>query len=139
MKDPKSAMVTALQMRLSGMTVIANNIDTAIATPSAASAKTGSLDAQKAISDQMKLLYSSDYVYSGVALPEIETVLRDQGITSVSAQTSTTALTASQTSSTSFNGGTQTTGSSSSPSLAGNFIPPPAEKWLDLCDKSPRP
>jgi hypothetical protein len=96
MSQAKNALVTALVMRRNAMTEIANDIDSALAPRVAA-------PAQQKISQQMPILYSSDYVWSGVVIPEMQRVLSDQNIT--------TTVPAAR---------------------SGNFLPEPASNFLNL-------
>jgi len=73
MSTAKQSLETTFALRRTAMAVIADNVDQAFA-------KEGAIEAQHAIADQMKLLYASDQVYSGVVLPEINSVISDQGI-----------------------------------------------------------
>lgn len=94
MSDAKQALIITFGLRRNALAVIGDNIDTALG-------KEGAAEAQKTISDQMGLLYSSDKVYSGVALPEIQRVVQDQGISDFPKLSTTT------------------------------FVPAPPEQWLD--------
>jgi hypothetical protein len=95
MTTAKGSLLTEFAMRRNAMAVIADNIDQAFA-------KEGAIEAQQAISDQMKLLYGSDQVYEGAVLPEIDAVVQQQGITDFPAMprpcTTTAASTTSSTS-----------------------------------------
>lgn len=78
--------------------MISDDISTALG-------KENALEAQTAISDQMKLLYASDADYAGVAVPEMTKVLEDQGLSG-----NDVTITAAD-------------------KVA--FVPEPKEKWLD--------
>jgi hypothetical protein len=94
MSNAKNAIVITLEMRRNAMTTISDQIDTALG-------KENAIEAQKQIADQITVLFASDSVYSSVALPEIQRVVNDEGIS-----------------------GVPTLG-------PGNFVPEPPEKWLD--------
>lgn len=94
MSNAKDAIVIALEMRRNGLTGISDQIDTALG-------KENAVEAQKQIADQIKVLFASDSVYSSVALPEIQRVINEEGVSDVETD------------------------------LAGNFVPAPPEKWLD--------
>jgi hypothetical protein len=96
MSQAKQALVVAMQLRRNALGVIADNIDTALG-------KEGAIDAQKTISDQMKLLYASDQVVSGVLAPAAAAALSDAGISNGSFE----------------------------PLPTTTFVPEPAEQWLD--------
>jgi hypothetical protein len=94
MSNAKQAIVITLELRRNALATIGDQIDTALG-------KENAVEAQKKISEQMRLLLASDSVYSGIALPEIQKVVNDEGITNVDKLP------------------------------VGNFVPVPPEKWLD--------
>lgn len=73
MSQAKSAVVLTLELRRNALQVIADNISTALGRENA-------IEAQTAITDQVQLLYASDAVYAGVAVPDMTSVLEDQGL-----------------------------------------------------------
>ena len=73
MSTAKQELLTTFKLRSNGMAAVADNIDQAFA-------KEGAIEAQDTIAQQMKLFYASDQVYTGVVLPEVETVVDEQGI-----------------------------------------------------------
>jgi hypothetical protein len=73
MSQAKSAVVLALELRRNALQVIADNISTALG-------KENALEAQTAIANQMKLLYASDAVYAGAAVPDMTKALQDAGL-----------------------------------------------------------
>ncbi len=91
----KSALILTLQLRRNGLTEVGDNIGQALGEENA-------VDAQQAVADQMKLLVASDAVCSGVALPEIVTVVDQEGVA-----------------------GGETT------DIPCMFVPEPVEQWLD--------
>ncbi len=72
--DGKQSLVTTLQLRRNGLTEIGNQIGTALGQENAT-------EAQQSIVDQMRLLFASDAVCTGVALPEIVDVAEKEGVT----------------------------------------------------------
>jgi hypothetical protein len=94
MKNAKQGVVITLELRRNGMAAISDQIDTALG-------KENAVEAQTKIADQIRLLLASDSVYSGIALPEIQQVVNDQGITNIDKLP------------------------------PGNFVPDPPDKWLD--------
>jgi hypothetical protein len=94
MKNAKQAVVITLELRRNGMASISDQIDTALG-------KENAVEAQTKIADQVRLLLASDSVYSGIALPEIQAVVNDQGVNNVDKLP------------------------------PGNFVPDPPDKWLD--------
>lgn len=94
MRNAKQAIVITLEMRRNGLDGISNQIHTALGKENAA-------DAQKLISEDMRLLFASDPVYTGVALPEIQRVVNEEGVENPPQISPDT------------------------------FVPEPPEKWLD--------
>ncbi len=95
----KANLVLTLELRRNALTAIGNNIGPALG-------KENATDAQKAISDQMKLLFASDQVCTGVAVLEIARVTEEEGVSA----SGEAPFTAEQC----------------------EFVPEPAEEWLDL-------
>ena len=74
MKDGNDAIVQTLRLRRDAMTEISDNIGAALAPAEQE-------DPIAKIADQMKKLYASDVLYSQVAVPDIEAVIQERGIT----------------------------------------------------------
>ncbi len=82
MNKAENGLELVYQLRASAMTVIADQLPTALG-------NAGAEKATKEITNQMQVLFSSDIVYSTVVKPEIERVLTDAGITDVAVPDST--------------------------------------------------
>ncbi len=76
MSDAHDAITLSLQLRRDALEKIADNTGEATADAETA-------DAVTTITNQMGSLYSSDVLYTQVAVPEIDEVLADQGISAV--------------------------------------------------------
>ncbi len=136
MSAAKQQLLTAFALRRNGMAVIADNIDQAFA-------KEGAIDAQDAISSQMKLLYASDQVYTGVVLPTVDEVVEKEGVSDFPALPApcSTGTAASSSSSTSTGGSTTsgTTSSSSADSSANPFATTPDSSDSSDTTSTPKP
>ena len=76
MSDPQNAITLSLQLRRDALEKIADNTGEA-------TANAETTDAVTTITNQMGSLYSSDVLYTQVAVPEIDEVLANQGISTV--------------------------------------------------------
>ena len=77
MKGAQQAFSLAMQLRRDALTAISNELPTALG-------KEGRVQAVDDITDQMQSLLASDVLYRQYAKPEMEQVLRDEGIDDVS-------------------------------------------------------